>query len=445
LRLFGFPYLELRLDPAGVVWSESDRAAGWSLVGDTGSTDLLVLVHGWASGDAAVRRLYRAVAARCADGVVRVDAMRGRRLAVLGVLWPAGALAADEIAGGGAGGRDCVTERLYRLGATVGDPALTGDLAAARPALAWLDRAETARRDFVDAVRAALAGVRQSLDSSEELPQALVQGDGAEVFDRLARPVHAANQVHGGSAAPILLGGVRHAAANLLDLAAYLVGQDRASAVGLLGLAPALREIQSACPEVRVHVAGHGLGTRVACAAGVAGVDAGRPGRIASLALLQGAQSDVGFAASWAPGRDGAFRRCLTGRRVEGPILVTHTGNDQALGAVYAIAQGLAADGVADGAGGLAGDAAGGVAGCAAGGVAGGSRADGRCGGLGRHGARLTAEAVDGELGERDARYEFRPGVIHNLRADAVIPQHDAIASPEVANALLHAVSWSAG
>jgi hypothetical protein len=433
--LFGFPYAELRLDPAGAVRSESDRAALRAFLADPASTDLLVLVHGWASGDAAARRLYRAVAACCADGIVRVGPMRERRLAMLGVLWPAGPAPGAGIGGGngrdGRAGRDAVTERLYRLGAAVGDPALTDHLAAARPTLDRLDRSETARRDFVEAVRAALAGVRRRLGWSEELPRALVHDDGAEVFDRLARPVHAAagygsptgqhsSAGYRRSAGTVLVGGVRHAATNLLDLAAYLAGQDRATAVGRAGLAPVLGEIQSCRPELRVHLAGHCLGARVACAAGV---EVGEPGRIASLALLQGAQSDVGFAAGWALGRDGAFRRCLTGGRVDGPILVTHSGNDQALGAVYAIAQGLATEEA----------------------VAGGGGAGGRCGGLGRHGARLTAEAVDGDLGRRDVGYDFRPGVIHNLRADAIIAQHDAIACPEVANALLHAVSWSAG
>jgi hypothetical protein len=146
--------------------------------------------------------------------------------------------------------------------------------------------------------------------------------------------------------------------------------------------------------------------------------------------LLQAAQSQLGFAAEWAPGRAGAFRGCLTDGLVAGPILATHTINDQVLARIYATAQCLADEP---------------VTGRHADEPATGRHAGGRYGGLGRNGARSTAEATDEELRERDGSYHLRPGTLHNLRADAFVSQHVAVAGPEVANAMLSAVSWSAG
>jgi hypothetical protein len=430
VELFGFPYLEVSFDPAGAVHSTSERASILRFAGDTNCTDLLVLAHGWNGDDADARRLYHALAARCADATGRVEAMQGRRLALLGVLWPARTFIDDSFGGYRPAAPklprpdDSLIARLALLGPLVGDLALTTGLAEARTALSCLDRVGGARRVYVDAIRGALGGVRRRLGGSEEVPRAFFSADGAEVFDRLARPPQRvpalsgraalADRQHPGTAAgPALLGGAWHAARNLLDLAAYLFMRDRASTVGRDGLAPLLRDIQAA-GDLRLHLAGHSLGAPLVAAACT---DPTRLAPVTSLTLLQGAQSDVGFAAEWAPGRAGAFRPCLAAGALAGPILVTHTANDRVLAAIYAMAQCLAGEPA-------------------------GTSVGGRCGALGRDGARSTAEAVDGELRKRDGSYQLRPGIIHNLRADAFVSQHVEVAGPEVANALLSAVSW---
>jgi hypothetical protein len=430
LELFGFPYLEVHFDSTGAVRSDREHSGVLRFVGDTNCTDLLVLVHGW-KGEADARRLYHALAARCADGIGRVEALAGRRLGLLGVLWPARTFLDDAFGGyrpaapGMLRPADSLVARLSLFGLLAGEESLTAALAEAVTAPSRLDRVAGARRSYVDAIRGTLGGVRRRLGSSEEVPRAFFSADGAEVFDRLARPAHLPARTgravlvdrpyRAATTSPPLLGGARQAARNLLDLTAYLFMQDRASTVGLQGLAPLLRDIQAA-GRLRLHLVGHSLGARAAAAACT---DPRRPEPVTSLTLLQGAMSDVGFAAQWAPGRAGTFRRCLTAGLVAGPILVTHTVNDQVLAAIYAMAQCLVDE------------------------PATGANAGGRCGALGHTGARGTAAATDEDLRERDGSYRLRPGAIHNLRADAFVPQHPAVDGPEVANAMLSAISWS--
>jgi hypothetical protein len=104
--------------------------------------------------------------------------------------------------------------------------------------------------------------------------------------------------------------------------------------------------------------------------------------------------------------------------RVNGPILVSHTDNDTAVGINYAIASRLAgqqAAGVGD--------------------------AKDLYGGIGRNGAVKTPEADFGTLGSTKARYTFKRGTVYNLLADAFIADHGDVHKPEVANALAQAIA----
>jgi hypothetical protein len=105
---------------------------------------------------------------------------------------------------------------------------------------------------------------------------------------------------------------------------------------------------------------------------------------------------------------------------VRGPILVSHTVNDRAVGIAYPLASRIANQ----------------VASAL------GDRND-PFGGIGRNGAQNTPEAVDGELLALDAgSYAFEAGKrVFNLGADAFITGHSDICKPEVARAVLAAVA----
>ena len=105
--------------------------------------------------------------------------------------------------------------------------------------------------------------------------------------------------------------------------------------------------------------------------------------------------------------------------KVAGPIIVTHTANDIAVGIAYALASRLV-----------------GVNAAAVGGP------DDQFGGLGRNGAMRMADAerITATLENAGFAYPaFAAGVIRNLRADAFVTGHGDVANPAVANAIAHA------
>jgi hypothetical protein len=136
------------------------------------------------------------------------------------------------------------------------------------------------------------------------------------------------------------------------------------------------------------------------------------------MALLQAAFSHNGFAEKFSKKRDGYYRPVVSGKRVAGPIVVTYTENDTAVGIAYPLASKLSRE---DAAGlGDAGD---------------------RFGGIGRNGAQHTKEAVLGELLGLDGKYAFEGGSLYNLRADDFIANHGDVAGIEVAHAVVCAIA----
>jgi len=160
--------------------------------------------------------------------------------------------------------------------------------------------------------------------------------------------------------------------------------------------------------ETRVHLIGHSFGARAITAAASATHRA-----VASMTLLQAAFSQNSF------GPEGAFRNVITERKCAGPILITHSVHDEALGLCYPIASRILrqnASGLGD--------------------------ANDRYGALGRNGARHTPEASFGDLLPEGAPYSFSSGRIFNLCADRIIHSHADIVKPEIAWALIAAAGW---
>jgi len=241
-------------------------------------------------------------------------------------------------------------------------------------------------------------------------------------MDRLGRPVFvgsrpAGSLTHGGAAGlGDVLGTAFRAARNLLNVGTYYEMKARAGTVGDTGVATMLADLRKADPDVRIHLAGHSFGARVVSAAARAGDDV-LP--IASVSLLQAAFSHYSFADDWEPGEDGLFRSVVLTHRISGPMIITHTKNDKAVGIAYAIVSRIAGQ-VAQ----AVGDK------------------DDKYGGLGRNGAQKTPEAVEQTLlAVGDAGYDIQAGRLHNLLADAYISSHGDVAGPEVAYAVLSAVA----
>jgi hypothetical protein len=394
-------------------------------------TDLIVMSHGWNNEAREARDLYKQLASSMRDVLRqdRIPALRNRKIALVGVLWPSKKFAEEDGSIGGAAG--------------AGSPVATSDLIAqiegmrtvfpGRAAQRTLDSAAAlvpeledradARREFAELLKTLLD--RDAVDD-EDASKDLLATDGGEVMDRLAQPIFvplqpgdgqggAAGVGDVGAAAGFgdFLAGPLGAAKKLLNFTTFFEMKARSGDIGARGVAPVIAQIKQARPDITVHLLGHSFGARVVSAA----AKELPQDSVATLSLLQGAFSHHGFARDFEPGHSGFFREMVDKKTVRGPTVITKTANDKAVGIAYAIASRIsneAAAGIGD-----AGD---------------------KFGGIGRNGAVKTAEAVDGRLLPVGGAYAFRPRVLHNLLADDFIHDHSDVKGKEVAYAVLSAV-----
>jgi hypothetical protein len=462
----GFPYFELELTKLGAVFKPEQRQAIVTAATGAGTTDLVVVSHGWNNDMADARELYAKLLGHLASFLGNAG-MKG--IAIVGVLWPSKRFAdADLIPGGGAAGlgNDSGTGDTGGTGgaAGLGDDGFTGAGGAsgaggaavsdeglrhkleslkgafdgsefvafeeAKRLVNQLEDSPEAQRAFVDLVRSVLPRPSDLLDDASD---ELFRKPGDEILQALALPTAPAPAPQGeggalglglddaggapgtggvGQAAFLdgLFSGIKAAASRLLNFATYYQMKERAGVVGT-GLNAVLAEVRQRAPNLRIHLVGHSFGARVVTSA-AKGPAAFRP---SSLVLLQGAFSHNGFAEKFDGTNDGFFREVLAKHAVQGPIVVTHTKNDEAVGVAYPIASRLSGDNR----------------------LALGDEND-PFGGLGRNGAiRLKGtEVVAGTLGGRQQRYSFVGGKVNNLRADAHIREHNDVANEAVANVL---------
>jgi hypothetical protein len=425
--LSGFPYAEVTFDVEGAALDADERRAAVALSAQVGATDVLVISHGWNNDMAEARALYESLAASM-RGVLDHSAPASygdRSVAIVGVLWPSKRFAESDLIPGGAasvgGGADAeaIRKELDELADFLDRDDATQTLQQARELVDRLGDDPGARASFADLVRQAVGEVPADADDASD---EFFEQDAAELMDRLGRPVFvgsrpAGSLTHGGAAGlGDLVGTAFRAARNLLNVGTYYEMKARAGTVGQTGVAALLTDLRKAAPGVRIHLAGHSFGARVVSAAARAG-DEVLP--IASMSLLQAAFSHYSFADDWEPGEDGLFRSVVLTHRISGPMVITHTKNDKAVGIAYAIASRIAGQ-VAQ----AVGDK------------------DDKYGGLGRNGAQKTPEAVEQTLlAVGDTGYDIRAGRLHNLLADAFISSHGDVAGPEVAYAVLSAVA----
>jgi pimeloyl-ACP methyl ester carboxylesterase len=189
----------------------------------------------------------------------------------------------------------------------------------------------------------------------------------------------------------------------------------RAGTVGSTGVAEVLRRVREQSPEIKLHLIGHSFGGRLVTAAAHALPD-NTPA--ITVTLLQAAFSHNGLSANFLDGEPGFFRDVIAKKRVSGPIIITHTKNDRAVGIAYPLASRVAFQ-----KGSALGDA------------------NDPYGGMGRNGAQRTAEVSSGERTLKGAGqpYSFERGAIYNLLADDFISDHGTVHGPEVAYAILSA------
>jgi hypothetical protein len=406
-----------------------------------GVTDLLVAAHGWNNDRNEASQLYASLSESLAQVLAgnTVTGLDGRKIAMLRVYWPSKRFAeSDLIPGGGAASateaNDDALLRILedlksnpdRLGVAGTDLVREANLSSAQALVPSLEADPAARREYVLRIRSILdASEADTDDGSDEF----FARDPEELFQELSNPVPAPPAARSGGALSVgtgqaagladMLGGVVAAARRIANYSTYYEMKQRAGLVGRAGLAPLLRRIRDRQPALRLHLVGHSFGGRLVVAA-ANGLPAATPS--VTLVLLQAAFSHNGFGENYdSDGHDGAFRAVLGELRVSGPVLITHTKNDRAVGVAYPLASRLSRDPAS----------------------ALGDRND-PYGGMGRNGAQHTPEAVglDGDLLDHGIAYPpLQAGKVYNLKADDFISDHGDVTGLQVASAILHAVA----
>jgi predicted alpha/beta hydrolase family esterase len=295
-----------------------------------------------------------------------------------------------------------------------------------------VDKLETdaaAQAMLVETLRAVLD--RGSTTSAQFHPEdssdVLFGGDPANIFANASKPAPASgvggpaaatpgHQAGGAAGLAKFFSKAANAVTNLLNLTSYFEMKQRAGTVGKSGVAPLVDSLAN--QGLRIHLVGHSFGGRVVAAAA-----ADSNAKLHSLSLLQAAFSHNGFSKK----RQGFFRSVVDKRRVNGPIIVTHTKNDTAVGLSYPAASRISGDAAA-----------------AFGG------ADDKFGAIGSNGAQ---QMEDKEVSEAATTllnvhkdYRFEPGRIHNLKSDTFIVNptggdaHGFVFVPQVAWAISRAM-----
>jgi hypothetical protein len=435
----GFPCIEVQFDKAGAVFSPADPAPqAAELVARNGLTDLFVFSHGWNNDMADARALYTKFfrQARAVLDAGAVPGLAGRAFGILAVLWPSKKFAeADLIPSGAAGvgaavGDAAVTQHLEELKGVFDAPGADAALDAAKALVPRLENSPAAQEQFVTLIRSALPA---SAGDAEDASDRFFALPGKEVLKRLERPVlpSGPRPASGGGAAGLgqgpaggavnfvgdLFTGMKAGAERLLNFATYYQMKERAGLIGRVGLNPLLQAIRARHPGLKLHLIGHSFGGRLVTAAAL-GSNGRPPLGPQTMTLLQAAFSHNGFASRFDGAHDGFFRRVVADRRVAGPILITYSIHDRAVGLAYPLASRLAgqnAAGLGD-----AGDP---------------------FGGIGRNGAQKTPEAEFDTLLAPGGRYAFAPGKLYNLKADTFIADHGDISGEAVVFALLTSVA----
>ena len=431
----GIPYVETEFDKKGALTSPAP------LLPDK-VTDLFVISHGWNNDKQDAEALYQELFTNFMTVGDPAD-LAGRSQAIIGVIWPSkkfdelvAASGEDQAGEGGAGlnptaandpsSLAVVAAKLDAMERFFSDPSDVERLRRARTLLPDLEDKATARRQFVEELRAMLD---PSAANKEDASTRFFKDDGNDIMKNLqiadkdldkglsAPQGGASLPVGGGAAAGVggaagfkqKIAGFLGAAMNVLNFTTYYEMKARAGTVGKNGVGPLIDHL---APSVdRIHLIGHSFGGRVVAAAAAASTT----DKIRSMSLLQTAFSHNGFSKQMS----GFFRSVVENNRVHGPILVTHTHNDRAVGIAYPLASRLSGDQAA----------------------ALGDKND-KFGGLGRNGAQKmeTGETTDGVLLDTDGGYTFAAGRFFNLEASKFIAGHSDVRGRQVAYAIRCAV-----
>jgi hypothetical protein len=434
-KVSGFDFWELRFGEDG------DRQAGaQELLAElpgTGATDLFVFSHGWNNDRPRARRLYERF-----FGEMRKLVAEPGKVATAGVIWPSMRWVdeTDPEAGhdeGGAAGASDTRPRDPDVVAALADvfPGKQGVLDALGALLDERPQSQDELARFQELMGELTTAADDPQDEEDNQERALLDAPPRDVFGSGARQARrrggegAAGFDDGGGAtdlggaAALNFGRLWEGAKQALRQATYWEMKKRAGVVGAAGLGPLLLDLHERDAGLRIHLIGHSFGARVVSFAlrGL-GDDPPSPSPVKSVFLVQGAFSHYAFAEKLPhdPARSGGLHGMQ--QRVDGPLVVTHSVHDDAVGRAYPVASLAAGQDAADVADWMM-----------------------RWGAIGHSGA-LAVDAAAAPLGAAGTAYTLAQGRFLNLDGDEVIKQgdppsgaHSDIFHPQLAWAALSA------
>ena len=437
----GIPYSTVEFDKEGQVLKEPDVPA------DT--AELIVVSHGWNNDREAAETLYRRLFENFAQVTAQDAVIKASKMAIVGIIWPskkfdefmtepteANLRLGGAAAAGGqtdkASSEKAMHEAINRVVPLFDDANAAGIIAALQKLVPQLESDTDKQREFVETLRKLVEpdGTLNSQHSSNDGSDMFFEDSAAAVFERAVQEPVASIAVTDdnaptdtGHAAGIgdLFSGVASAVQSLLNMTTYYEMKKRAGTVGTNGVAPLLDKLSAQLTDLRrIHLVGHSFGGRVVTAAATNSTT----DKLYSLSLLQAAFSQNAFSKK----RSGFFRSMVENKRIKGPVLVTHTRNDTAVGRAYAIASRIS------------GDNASGVGG-----------PDDIFGGLGSNGAQQmdAVEIANGvnKLLATDQPYTWQAGKFHNLESSDFIidpkggDAHGFVYVPQVAWAISRVIA----
>jgi hypothetical protein len=452
---FPCPWYQIQCKADGNIFLQSEVDA--LVAGVTGAgapTDLFLLSHGWNNNIPDATELYTSLLNVIKPQMDANADLAARSWAACGVFWPSKKFEdKDLIPAGAASLNDAVSAEhlkgrvrdLSELSSASDWPADGGapspEFAELEALMDSVEEDPAAQLKAVDLLRSALPG---GYASSDDASNHFLAMKNSTLVERLSKPLSPPAPVPAGTGAasldplseePVsglggaaglrdLLGGIRSGFLNALNYATYYIMKGRAGDVGVKAIAPLLVQLRSKKPELRIHLIGHSFGCRLLSAA-VNALPDGDQFRPDTVLLLQGAFSHNGFAKEGDETDRGVFRDVIEKQKIRGPLLITFSHKDQAVGVAYPVASRLS--GVTAAALGDAADVYGGL------------------GSNGTQTALTTPERVMGTLLPVGGIYPFAAGVPPAtpccLNGDSYIGGHSDICKPEVAYALAVAMT----
>jgi hypothetical protein len=408
------------------------------------ATDVLVISHGWNNNMQEADQLYQDLLTSM--GQLVKWPVKDRVLKVCLIHWPSKRFTDDDLIPGGVAstnGADLkyLADQLLALRKLFdgsdefksppdADKARVFDRLVAL--LPQLEFTQGAQDEFGRLLRSIMPGTAN--EEEPVLPEVFFSGSGADILNRLSMRVidptlgaggaaSVTNTPTQGGAASLgnLFSGIKNGAQNFLNLFTYYEMKNRAGIIGAGGVHSALLQIRKAGkPELRLHLAGHSFGGRLVSAALACNDGGVLP--VNSICLLQAAFSHFGFSVNYDGKNNGFFRDAVATTRLLGPMAVTFSVNDKAVGIAYPLASRLLQQIAASL--GDAGDP---------------------YGGIGRNGALKTPEANSTVFAMLDTAVKYQnlsAGKILNVKSDEFISGHSDVRNKYVAHLVLSAMGF---